>query len=219
MLCYFVFPRLVCLSSSSDCYKLILQSSQTMPWHRKRRKHTDGVDGVQEGRHNEGLESTAAPQPTSLRRSCIRRILRQRRERRTSPKASGYNHFASNVKMSSEATTSDIEAMCESNHWPTAMIAFVAAMLVATCFALSPDTALRVILFGQMLLGDFPPILKNWILLIPILLPMKAQSRMEVVLGLGMLSWLESLDWVFAWKRIEAWSLGRRHEHEETPNP
>lgn len=121
--------------------------------------------------------------------------------------------------MSPEATTNDAGTMYESNNWSTTMIALVAVVLLAICFALSPDTASRVILFGQMLLCNFPPFLDNWILLIPTLLPMKAQSRMEVVLALGMMSWLGSLDWMFAWNRIQAWSLGHQHKREDFSNP
>lgn len=211
MLYHVVRPSLICLLSSSDRSKLILQPSQTMPWHRKRRKDTDEIDGAQAQRQNEGSRHPAAPQSSSPRRSRLRSIFRRRK---ASPKATCYNHFASSVKASPEAITNDVEAMYEPNNWSTAIIALIAAVLLAICLALAPGTTFRAILFGQLLLCNFPPFLDNWILLIPILLPMKAQSRMEVVLGLGMLSWLGSLDWTYAWNRIQAWSLGNQHKRE-----
>jgi len=206
----------MCFSSSSDRDKLILQSPQTMPWHRKGRKDKDEIDSAQADSQNAGPRHFTAPQSSSTRRSCIRNIFRRRK---APSKASAYKHFASSVKASPKATTNDAEAMCEPNKWSTTIIALVGAVLLAVCLALSPDTAFRVILFSQMLLCNFPPFLDNWILLIPTLLPMKAQSRMEVVLGVGMLSWLGSLDWTYAWSRIQTWSLGHQHKRAESPNP
>lgn len=173
-----------------------------MPWHRLRMKRTVGIEGTQ-GKDGEREETDAtAPQSLSRPRSRMRTIFRRKK---APSNASSYNHFASSVRASPETDVADVEAVSKSDDWSTTIIVLAAGLLLASCFALSPDIAFRVILFGQMLLCTFPVFLANWVLLIPIFLPMKVHSRMEVVLGLGMLSWLGSLDWAFAWKSIQVW--------------
>lgn len=62
---------------------------------------------------------------------------------------------------------------------------------------------LRMVLLGQTLFCTFPPFVPNWAVLITVLLPMKIQSRMEVVLGFAIVSWISNLEWVYALERIK----------------
>ncbi|MBA7489730.1 hypothetical protein ES702_00264 [subsurface metagenome] len=61
---------------------------------------------------------------------------------------------------------------------------------------------LRILLLGQTIFCTFPPFFPNWVVLLAVLLPMKIKSRTEVVLGFAMLSWISSLEWLYAWERI-----------------
>jgi hypothetical protein len=186
-----------------------------MPWHCKPRELIGAVGRaiVKEEREEDRDSATTQLSP---RRPRMRNIFRRKQ---AESKASNNNHFASSVRSSVEAAVDDTEAMHGRDDRSTAIVTLAAGILLAFCFALSPHTALRAILFGQMLLCTLPPIVENWILLIPILLPMKVQSRMEVVLGIGMLSWLGSLDWAFAWDSIQAWRHGHKDKTEEPLGP
>lgn len=124
--------------------------------------------------------------------------------RRSQAATPGYAHFASNVRRCRNVNGANLEDTAMIS-WTTGATAFVIATLLTACFMRYPHTALRLVLFGEMLLCPFPPILANWIVIIPIALPMKVQSRLEVALGLAMLSWMNVIDWSFAWERTGAW--------------
>ena len=176
-----------------------------MPWYRKRKSRIEVVAGIQETQGQGDGQGTAVAESSTARRSRLRTILRKNKPQ---PTVSEYNHFASNVRTSPERDRNGTEVMGDSIEWSTTFFAVAAAVVLASCFTVSPDAGFRVILLGQMLLCTFPPFLANWILLIPIFLPMKVQSRMEVVLGLSLLSWLATLEWAFARNSILAWYVG-----------
>ena len=186
-----------------------------MPLHRKRHSYTNKDDSIQE--QGEGWPSrSATPESPKRRRSGMRNgFLR----RRSHPQSPSYSHFASNIRTSPEAGTHSMPAIREPIKWPVFIIVAIVVVLLILCFGLLPDTVFRVMLLSQMLLCRFPPFLANWVLLIPILLPMNVQSRMEVVLGLGMLSWLGHLDWTFAWNRIYLWSHNWQRRRDATLDP
>ena len=185
--------------------KLIMQSLKSMPQYSKRNPRAEVVTGVQQIQGQGNGQCAAVAETSTAHRSRLRTILRKNKAQ---PTMSEYNNFASNVRTWPERDINCTEAIENSADWSTTFLAVVAAIALAFCFVLSPDTGLRAILFGQMLLCTFPPFLANWILLIPILLPMKAQNRIEVVLGLSLLSWLAALEWKSAWNSILVWYLG-----------
>ena len=150
--------------------------------------------------------------PSPRRSSRMRNVLRKRKWKASPPT---YNHFASSIRTQDN---SDIppKVRDEGPSWRAISITLIAMGLIACCFALSPNTTLRVALFGQLLLCEFPPFFDNWIVLIPILLPMNVQSRFEVVLGLAMLSWVGTLNWSFAHRSIQNWLSRTRQPH---PHP
>lgn len=180
-----------------------------MPWHHKREETIEELDGSHETIRIAG--QSGVPGRTRIR-SVFRRT-------KVQPKAPEFHPFASNVRTRVGAAINDAEAMEESDKWSATMIVLAAGVLFAICFARFPDTAFRVLLLGQMLLCTFPTFLDNWILLIPILLPMSVQSRLEVILGLGMLSWLGRLDWAFAWYCVLARFTNGQCTNQQCPDP
>lgn len=152
-------------------------------------------------------------------RSYGRNTLHKQRKIFARPK---YNHFAGDIRnydpnYATQMTTAD-PAANRSYSLPLTPIAICAGSLLIICLLRSPNMTLQAILFGQVLFCTFLPFLANWVVLIPIVLPMKVQSRIEVVLGLSMLSWIVQLDWTFAWERVRRqcfhpWRYNQSTEH------
>lgn len=111
-----------------------------------------------------------------------------------------YRHYAANIRYSEDShiqKNPEVSATASTN-----VVMAVLATSVLMCFVTMPDTTLRIVLLGELLFCGFPPFFANWVVLLAILLPMKVQSRTEVVLGLAMLSWISKLEWTYAWERI-----------------
>ena len=74
-------------------------------------------------------------------------------------------------------------------------------------FLLNPNRTLQLVLTILIYYEEFPPLLPNWTGLIPLLLPVQFQARLEVTLCFGMTAWLWKLDWNYAWRRVSRWIM------------
>lgn len=102
---------------------------------------------------------------------------------------------------------SDRESLHDGHNGLSYLIVSAAMALLVICWVTSADTVLRILLVGELLLCTFPPVFANWIALIPILLPMTTQGRLEVVVGLATLSFASQVDWQFPWLRVTKWAV------------
>ena len=102
-------------------------------------------------------------------------------------------------------------------HWTcfTVLTIIITILSIIVCKRSSPDLLLRGILFTEYALCTLPPFLPNWLLLFPILMHMTLQQRFEIAFGVGMVSWLASLDWKFACYRVKCWIQNSRDSTRE----
>lgn len=111
-----------------------------------------------------------------------------------------YRHYAANIRYSENDCAQNIPET--SRTASTNVIIGILIMSVLICLMTMPDTTLRITMLGELLFCSFPPFFANWIVVLAILVPMKIQSRTEIVLGLAMLSWMSRLEWTYAWGRV-----------------
>lgn len=141
----------------------------------------------------------------SILRTRVRKLFGRRSR---GQRAQHYHHFARHVKASSDDEVGTFTGPPEGLNCSAAFLTTTAMAILALCYVFSPDTALRVLLLAELLLCEFPLFFGNWIVAIPIALPMKVQSRTEVVLSLAMLSWIGQCDWIYAWQVVRQWYVG-----------
>lgn len=130
----------------------------------------------------------------------FRNLLRRKRIKTRTPSG---EYVASKVK---NTISSDTDLHQEKNLlcWPVLCIFTLTLFLAILGSQLSPHTVLKAVLLIEFFFCSLPMPLANWMILLLLLLQMDLLIRLELVIGIMMLNWLNRLDWIFAWYRVGA---------------